>query len=229
MLEIDKTFVKCKGCRDEITLEDDDILWYGFKIKNFWHTKCLIKKETSRKRNPLLEKDIDSFIQDLKYETEYQRNFYINKRKLIDWLHQYYRAIVIPSHFIERLDNVFLGFYDGVTQPIPPEHILDMWKRKANELVKIKARNIARGFKLEGVNQIQYDLAIILSKYDSYLEWKRKIQAHTSIARKPYQMRTTGLVSPDLERTKKEREENQRINDMITQMFEEEDRKNGRD
>lgn len=229
MLETDKTFVKCKGCKDEIILEDDDILYFGFKIKDFWHTSCLVEKETSKKKGALPKEDVDKFVQGLKFETERQRIFHISKRKLIDWLHQHYRMVVIPSHFIQRLDNVFLGFYDGITEPVPPEDVLDMWKRKADELNKIKLRNVRKGFKLDGVNLLQYDLAVVLSKYDSYLEWKRQIQAYNSIERKPYKMQTTDLVSPDLERIKREREENKRINDIITQIFEEEDRKNGRD
>ena len=70
------------------------------------------------------------------------------------------------------MDEIFSGIYKGLSKEIPPEDLLDMWKRKKNELDRINNSNSRKGKNLIGVARINYDLAILLNKYDSYLKWK---------------------------------------------------------
>ena len=51
-----------------------------------------------------------------------------------------------------------------------------MWKRKMPYLQKVNDKNIRMGKKIDGMARINYDMAIVLSKYDSYLEWKEQQQ-----------------------------------------------------
>ena len=57
---------------------------------------------------------------------------------------------------------------------MPPEDLLDMWKQKRNYLDKIAEQNRKKGNEILGINRVNYDLAILLSKYDSYLKWKEQ-------------------------------------------------------
>lgn len=41
-------------------------------------------------------------------------------------------------------------------------------------LQKVYDKNIRMGKKMDGMARINYDMAIVLSKYDSYLEWKEQ-------------------------------------------------------
>ena len=41
-------------------------------------------------------------------------------------------------------------------------------------LLKVYDKNCRSGKTLEGMSRINYDMAIILSKYDSYLSWKER-------------------------------------------------------
>lgn len=55
------------------------------------------------------------------------------RRILTDWLLERYN-ITMPKAFFVRLDSVYKGTYRGLAQPIPPEHLLDMWQQKINYL-----------------------------------------------------------------------------------------------
>jgi hypothetical protein len=57
---------------------------------------------------------------------------------------------------------------------IPPEHLLDMWKRKIDMLNGIASRNETKGIKMKPDQRINYDLSILVNKYDSYLKWLEK-------------------------------------------------------
>jgi hypothetical protein len=49
-----------------------------------------------------------------------------------------------------------------------------MWQRKKQELDKLYNYNQQKGKELDRSSRINYDLAVLLSKYDSFLEWKEK-------------------------------------------------------
>ena len=57
---------------------------------------------------------------------------------------------------------------------IPPEHLLDMWKRKIDMLNGIADRNRTKGLVMSSDKRINYDLSILVNKYDSYLRWLEK-------------------------------------------------------
>lgn len=74
------------------------------------------------------------------------------------------------------MDSVYKGTYKNLNRPVPPEDLLDMWKQKRNYLDKVAEQNRKKGTEITGVNRVNYDLAILLSKYDAYLDWKEKQQ-----------------------------------------------------
>ena len=70
------------------------------------------------------------------------------------------------------------GKLEGMTKPIPPEHMYDMWVQKSNYLDKLNMQNISKGKKIEGYLRVNYDLSVIISKYDDYLKWLDRITSY---------------------------------------------------
>lgn len=82
----------------------------------------------------------------------------------------------MPKHFFINLNKVFKGTYKGLNKPVPVEDLLDMWQRKLPYLTKVYINNKNKGKNMTGMARINYDLAILLSRYDSYCEWKASQQ-----------------------------------------------------
>ena len=69
------------------------------------------------------------------------------------------------------IKQVFDGRYKGMSQGIPPSHLLDMWQQKSNYLDKVYLQNQAKGKTFTTEQRIRYDLAILINRYDRYLKW----------------------------------------------------------
>lgn len=50
----------------------------------------------------------------------------------------------------------------------------NMWQRKQAYLNRVYEYNKQKGNCMDSIQRISYDLAILLSRYDGYLEWKEK-------------------------------------------------------
>jgi len=156
---------KCFHCKEYIELDNDNFVYIKDK---YYHFNCAIEKQLYKKRNKLSIEQLLDIQKQNKIELEYK----ITKDKLFRWLQNTYNTVVIPKYFYIKMDQIFNGTYKGLSKGIPPEDLLDMWKRKQNELDRINNSNNIKGKFLVGSSRIQYDLAILLSKYDSYLKWK---------------------------------------------------------
>lgn len=97
------------------------------------------------------------------------------RRILTDWLLERYNT-TMPKAFFVRLDSVYKGTYRGLAQPIPPEHLLDMWQQKINYLDKVAEQNRKKGKEVDGLSRLNYDLAILVARYPAYLTWLKKQQ-----------------------------------------------------
>jgi hypothetical protein len=99
-----------------------------------------------------------------------------DRKTLYSYLQEKYNIVKLPKQFFIKMSNIFKGNLNGLSKPIPPEHMYDMWVRKSNYLDKVYMNNITKGRKMDGYVRLNYDLAIIISKYEDYLSWldKRK-------------------------------------------------------
>lgn len=111
-----------------------------------------------------------------KKEIEQDKKTESIRLKFTDWLYREYEISFLPKYFFINLDKVYKGTYKNLTKPVPVEDLWDMWKRKMPYLQKVNDKNIRMGKKIDGMARINYDMAIVLSKYDSYLEWKEQQQ-----------------------------------------------------
>ena len=76
---------------------------------------------------------------------------------------------MIPKPLYERIRQIDEGTFYKITKPIPVEDILDMWQQK---LPYFKKLHIKKNMREDSVNTLYYDLAILCSKYNGYLNWK---------------------------------------------------------
>ena len=82
----------------------------------------------------------------------------------------------VPAYVFTKLKSIYKGTYRGLAKPIPPSDLLDMWKRQMKYLKKNRTFLIQKGTMDEDnpTHQVNYDLAVLVGKYDSYLRWKEK-------------------------------------------------------
>ena len=97
--------------------------------------------------------------------------------QLTDFIYKEYNVTFLPKYFFINLDKIYKGEYKNLKEPVPVEDLFDMWQKKMDYLNKTYTYNKEPGKDMQGVQRINYDLAILLSKYDSYKRWKEKQKA----------------------------------------------------
>lgn len=98
----------------------------------------------------------------------------INQELFVMWVCNEYELSYTPKYLFDIFAEIEKGEYKNLTRPVPFEDLQDMWQRKMPYLKKVHFRNQCAGKEMRDVAWIKYDLAIILSKYDDYLDWKDK-------------------------------------------------------
>lgn len=102
----------------------------------------------------------------------------LNRRKNLDNLIKYFTSVYnvtyYPNFFYTKLAEINSGNYKGMTNGIPYDDLLDMFKKKQGYLDKVAFNNSKIGKEITGLSRVNYDLAILISRYDEYLSWKNK-------------------------------------------------------
>lgn len=96
----------------------------------------------------------------------------VTQKQVTDFIFQQYDISFLPKHFYMQLAKIPKGTYKGQGKPIPFDDLLDMWERKMPYLNKTYQKNCDKGKRMDGIARVMYDLAILMSRYDKYLEWK---------------------------------------------------------
>jgi hypothetical protein len=173
-----KTTRKCKFSLCEINegiivLENDDCVHLPEKKENY-HKKCYELYLT--KKNKLSQSN-DEIISKVEIDWKNSRIWVSEqayKNQLYFYIMDKYSVTVLPQKLFEKMQGIFEGTFVGMIKGhgISAQEILFIWKSKQGYLDKVNAWNITNGKIIEGVGRINYDLAIVLSKYDEYLKWK---------------------------------------------------------
>ena len=189
---MDQYIKKCRICKQEIDLFNDNIdnfiIIQNGKIHNYYHKKCFINSKLLNKKNPLTINECNEIINDNKDHTlnyiqklknENNEKLKTNKERNIrlavtDFIFDMYGITYLPNYFYLKLDSIYKGTYKNLNRPIPPEDLLDMWKRQKDSLNKLAENKRRRGEEITGINRIHFDLAVLMSHYDSYLKWKQE-------------------------------------------------------
>lgn len=176
---------KCNICKKLIDISESSSDDYFFKqtrkVRTFFHSQCYTEQQTHKKRKPLTEEECAFCISQIKTENEILKSEEkktqekrLIKDQLYNFISDMYDISFFPKFFYVKMDSVYKGEYKGLKKPVPPEHLLDMWEQKKSYLLKVHERNRTHGKEIDGLQRVYYDLAILLSKYDSYLSWKDK-------------------------------------------------------
>lgn len=202
---MNKNTRKCNVCKNLIDVSDSSGEDYFFRIygnkKQYFHSECYIEQQMNRKRMPMTKEECLAYISERKSENVKQN---IEKKKekkkntvkdqLYDFISDMYDISFFPTFFYIKMNEVYKGTYKGLKKSVPPEDLLDMWEQKKNYLLKVYERNRSHGKEIEGLQRVYYDLAILLSKYDSYLNWKDKQKIAQSDIRER-ESRTNDFIS----------------------------------
>lgn len=167
---------KCNICGQEIDLSftDDYFIEPCGKTTKCMHVDCYIEKKTTAKRASKTKEECLEYIKKCQKTREEKDKVNNEKSALYLFLSEMYGISFFPEYFFVKMSSVFSGKYKGLNKPVLPEDLLDMWKQKKSYLEKLADRNKRNGKEMNALSQLFYDLAVLLSKYDSYLQWKEQ-------------------------------------------------------
>ena len=168
---------KCSICKEPIYINDineDFFITSKNEVRSYTHTNCYIQKQTTKKRSPKTIEECQEYIEQCKQNNKASEKKKSIKNELYEFLFDMYDISYFPQYFYVKMDSIYKGTMKNLSKPVPPEDLLDMWKQKKNYLDKVAEQNRKKGNEIFGVNRVNYDLAILLSKYDSYLKWKEQ-------------------------------------------------------
>ena len=175
---------KCSCCGEYFYISNeniDDAIYYD---KKTYHSSCFIN--ICNKRSQMKREDVSqkwswtlNNLKSIKKDSYRHLSLAITKESIFDFIKDTYGITIIPTTVWQKLSNIYNGTYKGMAVSIPPEHLLDMWKRKMDMLNGIASRNATKGITMNIDQRINYDLSVLINKYDSYLKWleKQKILA----------------------------------------------------
>lgn len=166
-----KTTRKCSYCKDKIILETGNFVIYKDNV--YYHYDCFISFMNSKKRNKLSQDEIMDMIKESKEKNSDKVKYIIDKNHFERYLQRRYDIPCLPKSIYTRLEQIFNGTYKNLSEPISPSDLFDMWKRKEDYLEKTNQWKIDKGEGIsDGIARFFYDLAILLTKLDSYKKWK---------------------------------------------------------
>ena len=159
---------KCGCCGENIYISNDNIDDAIYYDKKTYHSSCFINicnKRSKMKRENVAQKWmwVLNNLEQIRHESGKHLSLAVTKESIFDFIKDAYDITIIPTNIWQKLGDIYNGTFKGMTYGIPPEHLLDMWKRKIDMLNGIADRNVTKGITM-----------ILVNKYDSYLKWLEK-------------------------------------------------------
>lgn len=191
---------KCKKCKHVIsfqTFKDVESTKMVFYQSSYYCNKCfseLCSQKTRKWKNAkinfdkyvytaseqlkkLLNKKIDSYgdINQLKKQADRYVETVFIEHDINSFICTNYGIIDISNFYIRYLKPLYNGTSNKYPEvKIPPQHLIEMWRTKIKYLNKVYQKNINKGKKFTPTQRALYDLAILVCKYEGFLEWKNK-------------------------------------------------------
>ena len=170
---------KCSCCGEDFYISKDNIDDAIYYDKKTYHSSCFINicnKRSQMKREDVSQKWtwVLNHLDSIKQESYEHLKLAVIKEDVFNFVKNAYEITIFPSTVWHKLSNVYNGTFKVITYGIPPEHLLDMWERKIDMLNGIANRNNTKGRTMNVDQRINYDLSVLVNKYDSYLKWLEK-------------------------------------------------------
>ena len=215
---------KCGCCGEYLYINKnniDDAIYYD---KKTYHSSCFInicKKRSANKRVDISEKWnwVYNHIKSIKNDTYLHFIDLIEKDEVYQFIKEAYDLTIIPTTVWQKLSNIYEGTFKGMSVGIPPSDLLDMWKRKIDMLNGIAKKNETKGIHMQPDQRLNYDLSILVNKYDSYLRWKEKQRI---LEAEKETEKTQNIVSQSIGYTKNISQDNSEtddISDLVDDIF----------
>ena len=170
---------KCSCCGEDFYISKDNIDDAIYYDKKTYHSSCFIN--ICNKRSQMKREDVSrkwtwilNHLDSIKQESYEHLKLAVIKEDVFNFIKDAYDITIIPTTVWQKLSNIYNGTFKGMTYGIPPEHLLDMWERKIDMLNGIANRNNTKGRTMNVDQRINYDLSVLVNKYDSYLKWLEK-------------------------------------------------------
>lgn len=175
---------KCPNKKEKINLETDNFILIRNKNRNeIYHPECWCKRVISYrdKSKRLSEEQAIELMPKMIEDSKRQMSNYFQEIKKKDDLFRFlaknYGAMSFSSWFYIKFNDVFNGTRKGLFCVIPPEHLLEMWRRQMQTLNKIYTNNVSKGKSMTPEQRVLYDLTILVNHYDDFLHFKEQQQA----------------------------------------------------
>ncbi len=170
---------KCGCCGNEFYIGKKNIGNAIYYDKKTYHSSCFIslcEKRINGNRKDIAQRwtRILNNLDSLKQESFEHFNTAIVKEEIFEFIKVEYDITIIPSTVWQKIGNIYAGTFKGMSEGIPPHHLLDMWERKIDMLNATADKNRTRGKSMSAEQRLNYDLTILVNKYDSYLKWLEK-------------------------------------------------------
>ena len=214
---------KCSCCGEDFYISKDNIDDAIYYDKKTYHSSCFINicnKRSQMKRENVSQKWtwVLNHLDSIKQESYEHLKLAVAKENVFNFIKDTYDITIIPTTVWQKLSNIYNGTFKGMTYGIPPEHLLDMWERKIDMLNGIANRNSTKGKTMNADQRINYDLSVLVNKYDSYLKWLEKqkiLEAEKEIEKNENIVgKTIGYVTQ-----KAEKNNSDDISDLVDDIF----------
>lgn len=216
---------KCRKCKESFNLSNTDY------IKNkttYFHTDCYIESNLEKGLSVnVIEERIKIIKEEMKKDQERRDNAsrsQINRSRDKDSFYEYimdkYNVSSIPKTFFLKVAAINNGTHPTVKYAIPYDELLFMFKKQEQYLLKTRMRNPKFANGTDGMSCLNYDLAVIVGMYESYLRWKHK-QEVLSYDISEKEETKTKQPKMDLDKLEKQSKLNQDddINDIIDDIY----------
>ena len=176
------------------------------------------EKAASKRGKPQMWQDALDHIWELEAETKKMLEHFWAKNDLNEWLLANYDVTIIPSRFWQIVAELESGMYKRKRcKPIKISDLYECWKWGQRNLNKIAVNNKMNHRGPENdVDRLRYDLAVLITKYPSFLKHKSKTSA-TVLANK-LETKQPKIDYGVLEKNNNNNDEND-ILDFIDEMF----------
>lgn len=239
---------KCKNCKKTMHFSSDDVLdskvyYYmgSYYCKECFENLCNngIQKKSKKWKAAYDNKDL--YLEDahnqlfglLKKRKSDKHSIVIGGFDLNEYVENVFAEHDI-NEFLKENYNVSTqsGFYHRYLQPlyqgtsnkyegikIPASHLLEMWKTKLPSFRRQYQKRIQQGKSFTNVQLAAYDLAILISKYESFLSWKQKQKALEQDQYKEDQNQNQKINYQVLNLANKKKNNDTEINNILGDIF----------
>jgi hypothetical protein len=177
----------CGGYINFLTIDiehNKDILYYQ---KRYYHKDCLFQNRTKLKKGAWTQEKWDKEYPIILKQTKQYMSKPIYEKRFYSFLSKNYDIVTFSKRFCMKINQLQKGTYPHLLTVMPIEDLFDMWQQKINFLNKIYAKNKNNGKIMNGEQRLNYDLAILINKYDSYLAWKQRKKENQEKIKQEYE------------------------------------------